>query len=37
MYFIVLEPFMKKVSTFVSLDLFHKYDQDRGEDTNISW
>ena len=37
MYFIVLEQFMKnKVSTFVWLDLTHKYDQDRGEDTKIS-
>ena len=34
MYFIVLEPFMKKVSTFVWLDLLHKYDQIFcGEDT----
>ena len=37
-YCIVLEQFMKnKVSTFVCLDLSPKDDQDRGEDTNISW
>ena len=36
-YFIALEQFMKnKVSTFVSIDLSPKDDQDRGEDTKIA-